>query len=104
MYRNVSTFYHSVLSAFFFWLIKFNSDKISEGITLDIYIFLNYNYKLIYLGLPLSLMVGVRFAKHLARQHRKPIIPVHHMEAHALTVRLGNREKIQFPFLVLLIR
>ncbi|XP_026464763.1 probable tRNA N6-adenosine threonylcarbamoyltransferase, mitochondrial [Ctenocephalides felis] len=54
-------------------------------------------------GLPLSLMVGVRFAKHLARQHRKPIIPVHHMEAHALTVRLGNREKIQFPFLVLLI-
>jgi N6-L-threonylcarbamoyladenine synthase len=36
-------------------------------------------------GLQLSLLVGVRYAKHLARQHNKPIIPIHHMEAHALT-------------------
>jgi N6-L-threonylcarbamoyladenine synthase len=52
-------------------------------------------------GLQLSLLVGVRYAKHLARQFNKPIIPIHHMEAHALTARLSH--KIEFPFLCLLI-
>lgn len=52
-------------------------------------------------GLPLSLVVGMKYAKHLARKHNKPIIPVHHMEAHALVGRMN--EDIQFPFLVLLI-
>lgn len=51
-------------------------------------------------GLPLSLLVGVRYTKHLARKHSKPIIPVHHMEAHALMARMENR--INYPFLTLL--
>lgn len=52
-------------------------------------------------GLPLSLAVGMKYAKHLARKHRKPIIPIHHMEAHALVARLEH--DISFPFLALLI-
>lgn len=52
-------------------------------------------------GLPLSLVVGMKYAKYLARKFNKPIIPIHHMEAHALTVRMHYN--IQFPFLVLLI-
>ena len=53
-------------------------------------------------GLPLSLAIGVRYAKHLARKSNKPIIPIHHMEAHALMARMTDRS-IQFPFLCLLI-
>jgi N6-L-threonylcarbamoyladenine synthase len=53
-------------------------------------------------GLPLSLTVGVRYAKHLARKQFKPIIPIHHMEAHALMARMTDRS-VQFPFLCLLI-
>ncbi|XP_031769334.1 tRNA N6-adenosine threonylcarbamoyltransferase, mitochondrial-like [Galleria mellonella] len=52
-------------------------------------------------GLPLSLAIGMKYAKHLARRHNKPIIPVHHMEAHALVARM--QYNIRFPFLVLLI-
>ncbi|CAG9127050.1 unnamed protein product [Plutella xylostella] len=52
-------------------------------------------------GLPLSLVVGMKYAKHLARRHNKPIIPIHHMEAHALIAR--KDQEIPFPFLVLLI-
>lgn len=52
-------------------------------------------------GLPLSLAVGMKYAKHLARQHQKPIIPIHHMQAHALVARM--HQDISFPFLVLLI-
>lgn len=52
-------------------------------------------------GLPLSLVVGMKYAKHLARRFNKPIIPIHHMEAHALTARMHYN--ISFPFLVLLI-
>ncbi|XP_037961624.2 tRNA N6-adenosine threonylcarbamoyltransferase, mitochondrial [Plutella xylostella] len=52
-------------------------------------------------GLPLSLVVGMKYAKHLARRHNKPIIPIHHMEAHALITR--KDQEIPFPFLVLLI-
>lgn len=52
-------------------------------------------------GLPLSLVVGMKYAKHLARRFNKPIIPIHHMEAHALTARMHYN--IPFPFLVLLI-
>ncbi|KAG4077656.1 hypothetical protein HA402_009386 [Bradysia odoriphaga] len=51
-------------------------------------------------GLVASLTIGVRYAKHLARTYQKPIIPIHHMEAHALTASLNNR--IPFPFLCLL--
>ncbi|XP_028847607.1 tRNA N6-adenosine threonylcarbamoyltransferase, mitochondrial [Denticeps clupeoides] len=52
-------------------------------------------------GLALSLGVGVAFSADFARRHRKPLIPVHHMEAHALTVRM--LEPVEFPFLVLLV-
>lgn len=53
-------------------------------------------------GMPLSLKVGVVYAKTMARQYKLPIIPVHHMEAHALTALLGN-PRLQFPYLVLLV-
>ncbi|PNF43359.1 putative tRNA N6-adenosine threonylcarbamoyltransferase, mitochondrial [Cryptotermes secundus] len=52
-------------------------------------------------GLPLSLVVGMNYGKHLSRTSGKPLIPVHHMEAHALTIRMV--QKVDFPFLVLLI-
>ncbi|KZC08709.1 putative tRNA threonylcarbamoyladenosine biosynthesis protein Osgepl1 [Dufourea novaeangliae] len=52
-------------------------------------------------GLPMSLDVGTRFGKHLAKIGKKPFIPIHHMEAHALTVRM--KEKVDFPYLVLLV-
>ncbi|KAK0135775.1 putative tRNA N6-adenosine threonylcarbamoyltransferase, mitochondrial [Merluccius polli] len=52
-------------------------------------------------GLALSLGVGLRFSLQFVRRHRRPFIPVHHMEAHALTVRMLR--PVVFPFLVLLI-
>ncbi|XP_058840777.1 probable tRNA N6-adenosine threonylcarbamoyltransferase, mitochondrial, partial [Topomyia yanbarensis] len=52
-------------------------------------------------GLPLSLIVGVRYAKYLARKFNKPIIPIHHMEAHALMIRMTNN--IPFPYLCILL-
>ncbi|XP_004452595.1 tRNA N6-adenosine threonylcarbamoyltransferase, mitochondrial isoform X2 [Dasypus novemcinctus] len=52
-------------------------------------------------GLALSLGVGLSFSLQLVDQLKKPFIPIHHMEAHALTIRLTN--KVEFPFLVLLI-
>ncbi|KAF0304512.1 putative tRNA N6-adenosine threonylcarbamoyltransferase, mitochondrial [Amphibalanus amphitrite] len=53
-------------------------------------------------GLSLSLLVGLRHARLLARQASLPLIPVHHMRAHALTVRMAAPE-VAFPFLTLLI-
>ncbi|XP_016949094.1 probable tRNA N6-adenosine threonylcarbamoyltransferase, mitochondrial [Drosophila biarmipes] len=53
-------------------------------------------------GLPLSLLVGLRFARHLARRLQKPLLPVHHMEAHALQARMEHPGQIPFPFLCLL--
>ncbi|XP_071579471.1 tRNA N6-adenosine threonylcarbamoyltransferase, mitochondrial isoform X1 [Temnothorax nylanderi] len=52
-------------------------------------------------GLPLSLVVGNNFGKYLSRIGNKPYIPIHHMEAHALTVRMV--QKVDFPYLVLLV-
>ncbi|CRL00745.1 CLUMA_CG014001, isoform A, partial [Clunio marinus] len=52
-------------------------------------------------GLGMSLRIGLRYAKHLSRKFQKPLIPIHHMEAHALTARIEN--EINFPFLCLLI-
>ncbi len=48
-------------------------------------------------GLVLSLDVGLRHAKKLCQEalehsgRRLPLIPVHHMEAHALTVRMVHK-------------
>ncbi|XP_013881659.1 tRNA N6-adenosine threonylcarbamoyltransferase, mitochondrial [Austrofundulus limnaeus] len=52
-------------------------------------------------GIALSLGVGVLFSRNFVRRHDKPFIPIHHMEAHALTVRMLR--PVAFPFLVLLI-
>nr|XP_028606218.1 probable tRNA N6-adenosine threonylcarbamoyltransferase, mitochondrial [Podarcis muralis] len=52
-------------------------------------------------GLALSLGVGLAYSLELVEKCKKPFIPIHHMEAHALTVRLTNR--VDFPFLVLLL-
>ncbi|XP_034118701.1 probable tRNA N6-adenosine threonylcarbamoyltransferase, mitochondrial [Drosophila albomicans] len=54
-------------------------------------------------GLPLSLVVGLRYARHLARRHQKPLLAVHHMEAHALQARMEHIEDLQYPYLCLLI-
>lgn len=53
-------------------------------------------------GLPLSLTIGTKYGKYLCKIHKKPFIPIHHMEAHALTARMHDRS-VEFPFLVLLI-
>ncbi|ALC49565.1 CG14231, partial [Drosophila busckii] len=54
-------------------------------------------------GLPMSLLVGLRFARHLARKYQKPLLPVHHMEAHALQARMEHIGELDYPFLCLLI-
>ncbi|KAG5675160.1 hypothetical protein PVAND_005086 [Polypedilum vanderplanki] len=53
-------------------------------------------------GLPLSLIVGTRYARYMSRKYNKPLIPIHHMHAHALTPRM-ERDDVKFPFLCLLI-
>lgn len=52
-------------------------------------------------GIQRCLIIGLRYAKYLSRKYSKPLIPVHHMEAHALTVRMENPD-VKFPFLCLL--
>ncbi|KAJ8247172.1 hypothetical protein GJAV_G00259590 [Gymnothorax javanicus] len=52
-------------------------------------------------GLALSLGVGLEYSLNFIQQHGIPFIPIHHMEAHALTVRMI--QSVPFPFLVLLI-
>ncbi|KAJ1944051.1 Mitochondrial tRNAs modification protein, partial [Linderina pennispora] len=52
-------------------------------------------------GLPASLAVCVAAGKTLAAVHGKPLVGVHHMEAHALMARMGS--SLQFPYLCLLI-
>lgn len=42
-------------------------------------------------GLPLSLLVGMNYGKHLSCKSGKPLIPIHHMEAHALTIRMVQK-------------
>lgn len=52
-------------------------------------------------GLIGGVMVGVSTAKAMALVGRRPFIAVNHLEAHALTPRLG--EDVAFPYLLLLI-
>ncbi|MCL4143408.1 UNVERIFIED_CONTAM: hypothetical protein GTU68_028545, partial [Idotea baltica] len=52
-------------------------------------------------GNTLCLEVGAEYGKKLALEHSLPFIPIHHMEAHTLTVRMAN--KVEFPFVVLLV-
>lgn len=53
-------------------------------------------------GLECSLEVGLNYARNLAKKYMKPLIPVHHMQAHALMPLLENRA-IRFPYVALLL-
>ncbi|RWS15996.1 putative tRNA N6-adenosine threonylcarbamoyltransferase-like protein [Dinothrombium tinctorium] len=53
-------------------------------------------------GLPFSLLVGTEYAKRLSLKYKIPLIPIHHMEAHALIASLSFSQ-LNFPFLTLLI-
>ncbi len=53
-------------------------------------------------GLPGSLMVGAGFAKGMALALNIPLISVNHMEAHVLSLLIGDK-KPQFPFLCLVV-
>lgn len=50
-----------------------------------------------------SLGVGLSAAKTLAAVLQKPLVYVHHMQAHALTPLLTEESPPEFPFLVLLV-
>lgn len=52
-------------------------------------------------GLIGGVIVGVMIAKGLAMARNVPFIPVNHLEAHALTVRLTH--DVPFPYLLLLV-
>lgn len=52
-------------------------------------------------GLIGGLIVGLTMAKAIAAAKDKPLIPVNHLEGHALTARLTDG--IEFPFLLLLV-
>lgn len=53
-------------------------------------------------GLEPCLRIGIRTAKQIALQHNIPLMPVNHLEAHALSARIPPH-CIEFPFLVLLL-
>ena len=53
-------------------------------------------------GLLGTLLIGENFAQGLSLALNKPVIPVNHLEAH-LMVPFLDGEKIQFPFLTLLV-
>jgi N6-L-threonylcarbamoyladenine synthase len=52
-------------------------------------------------GLIGSLLVGTQFAKSLALSLNKPLIAVHHMQAHVLANLIDENNKPDFPFLCL---
>ncbi|XP_039280499.1 probable tRNA N6-adenosine threonylcarbamoyltransferase, mitochondrial isoform X2 [Nilaparvata lugens] len=52
-------------------------------------------------GIIVSLSVGTSFGKKMCQEYGKPLIPIHHMQAHTLTARIV--QPIEFPFLTLLI-
>ena len=52
-------------------------------------------------GLIVSLVIGVSVAKTLSWLFDKPLIPVHHIEAHIFSIELVK--KIEYPFLALVV-
>ncbi|KAF8319584.1 Gcp-like domain-containing protein [Cantharellus anzutake] len=54
-------------------------------------------------GMPGCLGVGMNAAKTLASSLNKPLVGVHHMQAHALTPMLTSSQAPEFPFLALMI-
>lgn len=58
-------------------------------------------------GLSLCLSVGLRKARQLSAAHRLPLVPLHHMEAHALVARMpgiAEGPPVSFPFVCLVRR
>jgi len=53
-------------------------------------------------GLVGGLLVGLMFAKGLSFASNKPLLGINHLEGHALTARLTNKE-VKFPYLMLLV-
>lgn len=53
-------------------------------------------------GMQFSLKVGFNYAKKLAQKYSKPLIPIHHMQAHSLMPLMLHRS-IKFPYLTLLL-
>ncbi|MBS1959585.1 MAG: tRNA (adenosine(37)-N6)-threonylcarbamoyltransferase complex transferase subunit TsaD [Bdellovibrionales bacterium] len=54
-------------------------------------------------GLIGALLVGVTAAKAVAYARKKPLIPVHHLEGHLMSVFLNQPKKIEFPAVFLLV-
>ena len=54
-------------------------------------------------GLSASLHAGSKLAHALAEEHQLPLVSVHHMQAHALTPGLTEKEPLSFPYLALLV-
>lgn len=52
-------------------------------------------------GLIVSLVIGISAAKALSWSVKKPIVPVHHIEAHIFAIFLA--EKVEFPFIALVV-
>ena len=52
-------------------------------------------------GLIVSLVIGISAAKALSWIHKKPLIPVHHIEAHIFAIFI--EKEIEFPFIALVV-
>ncbi|MDD4182889.1 MAG: tRNA (adenosine(37)-N6)-threonylcarbamoyltransferase complex transferase subunit TsaD [Candidatus Omnitrophica bacterium] len=72
----------------------------TSGISLDKIGLIAVTYKP---GLIGSLVVGVNFAKALSYALKKPLIGVNHLYAHIFASFLNNDEKLEFPFLGLVV-
>ncbi|MEK6706803.1 MAG: tRNA (adenosine(37)-N6)-threonylcarbamoyltransferase complex transferase subunit TsaD [Bdellovibrionota bacterium] len=57
-------------------------------------------------GLAGALLVGVSTAKAIAYAHKKPLVSVHHLEGHAISIFLNKKENqdiVRFPLLILIV-
>ena len=48
----------------------------------------------------LSSSVGLKYAQYLSLKHNVPLIPIHHMEAHALMVRMFHKVNKHLKYLL----
>lgn len=55
-------------------------------------------------GIISSLRVGKDYALHLSKIANKPLIPIHHMQAHALTVRMIDKVSAIITFSLIIFR
>ncbi|MDR0985237.1 MAG: tRNA (adenosine(37)-N6)-threonylcarbamoyltransferase complex transferase subunit TsaD [Endomicrobium sp.] len=54
-------------------------------------------------GLKGALLIGNAFSRSLSYIYNKPLIPINHLEGHIFSSFIGNKNKIHFPFLSLII-